>query len=670
MAKGKFEKQHTPKENPPETEKKSHRLRNILIIAGSVLVVAGIAVGVYFFTRPAPSVTIANDVYAAGVNLGGMTREEAAQALQSKLDETYGGHNMTLTILGSAEEHKRVTATIEKAPLPTDVLNFAVASGATPVDPDTLEIDPDSTLPSTVGSEPQTTPDSQTAEPSEPAEPAREDGKAVLEELVFSPQDVGLQMDVTGAVEEAYSIGREKKIKGRYEVNVMNHLTIDDGYIRTALTQFVEKNQSELIASKILETTTTIEVPAPADQPDAKPTSKTVDALAITVGQPGRTLKADDLYKMVMDGYAAMDFDHEYTVEEQFPDTIDLDALMEKYGKAPINASYDATTFRIIPEAAGFGFDKAEVLESIEKAKGGDVLTIPLTELAAPITVKVLEDSLFHDVLGEYDSPHTWNDDRTTNLDLACKAMNGTVILPGATFSFNDVVGERTPEKGYRKATAYVAGGKSEPEYGGGVCQVASTLYMATLLADLEVTSRAAHMYQVTYVPAGLDATIYWGYLDYCFVNTTPYPIRVVASVSDGYVHIKLMGTETRDYTVQLEGVYNGADDVYSYYISYMYKYDADGNEISCTKIADSSYRLHHVEDEEPTTESTTEETEPTTEETEPATEPTEPTTEPTEPTTEPTEPTTESTEPSTEEDPEPSTDEPEPDPSDDEPTE
>lgn len=121
-------------------------------------------------------------------------------------------------------------------------------------------------------------------------------------------------------------------------------------------------------------------------------------------------------------------------------------------------------------------------------------------------------------------------------------------------FSFNGVVGERTAEKGYREAIVY-SGMESVQELGGGVCQVASTLYYCTLYADLEVVSRAVHTFSVDYVPMGMDATVYWGSLDYQFRNNTDYPIKINASVHDGYVDIEFIGTDTKDYYVEMDYV-------------------------------------------------------------------------------------------------------------------
>ena len=120
-------------------------------------------------------------------------------------------------------------------------------------------------------------------------------------------------------------------------------------------------------------------------------------------------------------------------------------------------------------------------------------------------------------------------------------------------FSFNEVVGERTEEKGYQPATIYGGDGESVDGVGGGVCQVASTIYYAALYLDLETVMREPHMYVVTYVPAGCDATIYWDSgLDYKFKNTLDAPIKIQANIDGGKCNITFWGAEKPDYYVEL----------------------------------------------------------------------------------------------------------------------
>ena len=168
----------------------------------------------------------------------------------------------------------------------------------------------------------------------------------------------------------------------------------------------------------------------------------------------------------------------------------------------------------------------------------------------------------------------------------------GIVLNSGATFSFNTFVGERTPEKGYRKAIVY-ADGEEEADDGGGVCQVASTLYNAALYAEMEIDDRMEHRFVVTYVPAGLDATVYWGVQDFCFTNTTDYPIQIHASVSGGQVHISIDGTDDYGHTVRLESSQVSSDSETVSYQAWQVIYDSYGDLIERRDLGVSTYDRH-----------------------------------------------------------------------------
>ena len=117
-----------------------------------------------------------------------------------------------------------------------------------------------------------------------------------------------------------------------------------------------------------------------------------------------------------------------------------------------------------------------------------------------------------------------WNDERTTNLELAASHIDGTMLLPGEEFSFNQTVGERNERRGFKKAKVIIPGGYIE-DYGGGICQTASTLHAAAVLAGLEITKRYSHRFRVHYMPPGLDATVDWGRKDLKIKNNTQFPV-------------------------------------------------------------------------------------------------------------------------------------------------
>ena len=118
---------------------------------------------------------------------------------------------------------------------------------------------------------------------------------------------------------------------------------------------------------------------------------------------------------------------------------------------------------------------------------------------------------------------------RSNNIEIATKVINGTIVMPGETFSFNDIVGPRTEERGYQEAGTYV-GNKVEPGIGGGICQVSTTLYRAVMKANLRSVERTNHSMVVGYAQPGLDATVSFGYLDYKFKNTYDFPIYIQGS--------------------------------------------------------------------------------------------------------------------------------------------
>ena len=125
---------------------------------------------------------------------------------------------------------------------------------------------------------------------------------------------------------------------------------------------------------------------------------------------------------------------------------------------------------------------------------------------------------------------------------------------------------------------------------GGGVCQGSTTLYNCVLLADLEVVHRLCHGATVTYVPLGLDATVNWGTTDFKFRNNFHFPIKLQAEVSDGYVKMKILGTDEKDYYIEMESRWSD-DDVAIYAVSYKRKYDKETGElISREREAFSTY--------------------------------------------------------------------------------
>lgn len=151
---------------------------------------------------------------------------------------------------------------------------------------------------------------------------------------------------------------------------------------------------------------------------------------------------------------------------------------------------------------------------------------------------------------------------RGHNISLASRRLNGTVLMPGDEFSYLKVVGPYGSSNGYLPAPIYL-NGESATANGGGVCQLASTLYMAQLKAGLETVTRRNHTFAPNYVPKGLDATVYSTTTDYKFKNNYDYPIYITSYVNGNYLTVDIwtndaaLGGKTFEpYSVYSNGAY------------------------------------------------------------------------------------------------------------------
>lgn len=128
---------------------------------------------------------------------------------------------------------------------------------------------------------------------------------------------------------------------------------------------------------------------------------------------------------------------------------------------------------------------------------------------------------------------------RATNVELAASKINGTVVKPGKTFSYDKTVGPRTSANGFVEAPIYISG-QHGVGIGGGICQVSSTLYTALVTAGIPATERHEHSLPVSYLPSGYDATVSSGVYDLKFKNTYDKPLHIYCSAKDGYLVIQL----------------------------------------------------------------------------------------------------------------------------------
>ena len=130
---------------------------------------------------------------------------------------------------------------------------------------------------------------------------------------------------------------------------------------------------------------------------------------------------------------------------------------------------------------------------------------------------------------------------RESNIKLACNTLNGTIIEAGNEFSFWKVIGNPTKEKGYKKAKTFTTDGKIRKAYGGGLCQVSTTIYNAVIKVNgLQVTERHEHSRDVSYIEDGKDASVSYNNADLKFKNNLDYNIKIMAKLENNKVVIQI----------------------------------------------------------------------------------------------------------------------------------
>lgn len=223
-----------------------------------------------------------------------------------------------------------------------------------------------------------------------------------------------------------------------------------------------------------------------------------------------------------------------------------LEAIAAEIRKDPVNAYCILNSDGSITKIAGVSgvtLDAKALADTLSPAlKKFSFSSVELTPTEQPPFVRTEDVLNINAVLASYSTSFSPGD-RGKNIQLAADKLDGVLIRSGGYFSFNGVVGERTAGAGYREA-GVIIDGRLEDGIGGGVCQVSSTLYNAILLAGLDPTERTAHYSPSSYCPAGRDATVSYGLLDFQFYNPLPHNVYLVSETSSSELTVYVLGTK------------------------------------------------------------------------------------------------------------------------------
>ena len=380
-------------------------------------------------------------------------------------------------------------------------------------------------------------------------------------ETSLNATQINVDFDIQNAVNEAYNIGRKGNIitnnyKILWTMFFGKEIECNFKYSEESLNKKID-DISLKIPGAVVQNSYYIED----------------EDLVIVKGTKGLLVQKEELSNTIINEIKELDKKYDVITiptETVEPEEINLEKIRNEIYKEPQDAyvSKNPTTVHTHVNGVDFAISMEEAEEIIKEDK--KEYTIPLKITIPKKTIEDLGEEAFPNKLATYTTRYDpSNKNRSNNIAISSEKIDGTIIMPGEVFSYNQIVGERTIAAGYKEAGAY-AGGKVVQDVGGGICQTSSTLYNAALLANLEITDRSNHQFLTSYVSAGRDATVSWGGIDFQFKNTRSYPIKIEASAKNGVCTMSIYGIkEETEYEVVIQSV------VLSY-IPYTTKYEND----------------------------------------------------------------------------------------------
>ena len=287
-------------------------------------------------------------------------------------------------------------------------------------------------------------------------------------------------------------------------------------------------------------------------------------SLEVQAGSPGITFNEDQVGGALVETIKTLSSEPAVADEEPLYEdcmNIDMDSIYQQVHKEVSDASISIDSLGVLtynPEQIGVDFSLDEAKEIVTDPTSGSY-SIPATLTAPKVTVQKLKQQHDSASCPRLISSYTTNFDedeagRNFNIQKAASMINGKVLYSGERFSFHDVVGKAGQAQGYQPSTVYTPDG-IDTGYGGGICQVSTTTYMAAILCNLEIQERHNHSYTVDYVSPGLDAAVTDSGPDLKFKNNRKNPIRLTAVVTNNSITISVYGTYNKDedYKVTLD---------------------------------------------------------------------------------------------------------------------
>ncbi len=269
-------------------------------------------------------------------------------------------------------------------------------------------------------------------------------------------------------------------------------------------------------------------------------------------------------------------------------------------GSPPVDARFSVSggTVTIVPSQDGVGPDveamAVEMTRVLTSGEGEREVQLRTQRIEPELTTEGAQKMGIKERIATYTTNFSSaNRPRVSNIHTLATALDGTLVPPGGTFSFNETIGPRTAAKGYQEAPAII-GGRLVPSLGGGICQVATTLFNTVFESGLPVVERRNHSFYISTYPKGRDATVSWGGVDFKFRNDTDAWVLIATSFSNTSVTVSLYGTDpgyqvtgtTGEFTdVRPHGVKEIEDDTLAAGMRVVEDSGSDGRRISVKRV-------------------------------------------------------------------------------------
>ena len=375
--------------------------------------------------------------------------------------------------------------------------------------------------------------------------------------LVLAPSQTRPVLQVEGAVEEAYTCGRTGSNSQRQQefrdaqynskvISLEPYMSLNTDYIRSAVTGFVDGFTGEYIPSGYA-----LEGEMPSLNADDFDKTAPCQTLVIQTGNPGSHFDVDGICGAILEGYYTNQFDIQIPSKflPDFPEPLNIDAIYQQLHVDAIEAIQDPASGNVTPGSCGYTFDLADARSQLEAAGYGQEISIPMEYI---IPEKLDINGSFTETLSTYSTPVSSNEAYNQNMKLLCSQLDGLILEPGDSFSFDTFFQSRTEKNGYKLAPRH-GDSCAEEDVGGGADQVATTLYVAAMTADLSVTQKNPAEHVCSYTAKGTEITVSADWQDLKLRNSLKTPVNIRAKVTSKQVVIQILSEEPLDYYIKLE---------------------------------------------------------------------------------------------------------------------